>query len=307
MNIIFNMILVLAFYRQEHWVANRRTFGGLLLEIRLVQVHLLVVDLPVKFICLIWPNLHSVSAILWNPILIDFYQIRSHWLQHLALVTLILNGRIWILIVIRMQLQFVQNQLDLNLFGYSNHHQIRHGKLMLSTKKLEQINLKLCGLMMVTINDFWSFVLDQDKDNLSFSGWTIQIMIGQELQKLWKPSLERNLFKNIRNMLVLDGFSNRYWLNVTLSQSKFWTSEKEGAYINIEIVDVNNDGRLDILTSVSGFRGQPGKVICYEVPDNAAFYKGTWKKHILSSSFPPTENYRRISPGGVYAFYPGWF
>jgi len=80
---------------------------------------------------------------------------------------------------------------------------------------------------------------------------------------------------------------------------------KEGAYINIEIVDVNNDGRLDILTSVSGFRGQPGKVICYEVPDNAAFYKGTWKKHILSSSFPPTENYRRISPGGVYAFYPG--
>jgi len=61
------------------------------------------------------------------------------------------------------------------------------------------------------------------------------------------------------------------------------------------------------LTSVSGFRGQPGKVICYEVPDNAAFYKGTWKKHILSSSFPPTENYRRISPGGVYAFYPGLF
>ena len=162
--------------------------------------------------------------------------------------------------------------------------------------------------MMVIINDFWSFVLDQDKDNLSFSGWTIQITIGQELQKLWKPSLERTLFKNIRNP-VLEEFSNRYWLNVTLSQSEianfFWTNEKEGAYINIEIVDVNNDGRLDILTSVSGFRGQPGKVICYEVPDNAAFYKGTWKKHILSSSFPPTENYRRISPGGVYAFYPG--
>ena len=80
---------------------------------------------------------------------------------------------------------------------------------------------------------------------------------------------------------------------------------KDGNYINIEIVDVNNDGRLDVLTSVSGVRGMPGKVICYEVPEKTSFDKGTWKKHILSTEFSASQNYRTISPGGVYAFYPG--
>ena len=80
---------------------------------------------------------------------------------------------------------------------------------------------------------------------------------------------------------------------------------KDGNYINIEIVDVNNDGRLDVLTSVSGVRGMPGKVICYEVPEKTSFDKGTWKKHILSTDFSASQNYRTISPGGVYAFYPG--
>ena len=35
---------------------------------------------------------------------------------------------------------------------------------------------------------------------------------------------------------------------------------EEGSYVNIEIIYVNADGRLDILTSVTGIRGQPGKV-----------------------------------------------
>ena len=49
----------------------------------------------------------------------------------------------------------------------------------------------------------------------------------------------------------------------------------------------------------------PGKVICYEVPEKTSFDKGTWKKHILSTDFSAAQNYRTISPGGVYAFYPG--
>ena len=62
---------------------------------------------------------------------------------------------------------------------------------------------------------------------------------------------------------------------------------------------------MDVLTSVSGVRGMPGKVICYEVPEKTSFDKGTWKKHILSTDFSASQNYRTISPGGVYAFYPG--
>ena len=80
---------------------------------------------------------------------------------------------------------------------------------------------------------------------------------------------------------------------------------KDGSYVNVEIVDVNGDGRLDILTSVTGMRGQSGKVLCYEVPENTAFNKGVWRKHILSEEFEPSLNYRTLSPGGVYAFYPG--
>lgn len=80
---------------------------------------------------------------------------------------------------------------------------------------------------------------------------------------------------------------------------------KDGSYVNVEIVDVNGDGRLDILTSVTGMRGQPGKVLCYEVPENTAFNKGVWRKHVLSQEFEPSTNYRTLSPGGVYAFYPG--
>lgn len=80
---------------------------------------------------------------------------------------------------------------------------------------------------------------------------------------------------------------------------------KDGSYVNVEIVDVNGDGRLDILTSVTGMRGQPGKVLCYEVPENTQFNKGVWRKHVLSQDFEPSTNYRTLSPGGVYAFYPG--
>jgi len=80
---------------------------------------------------------------------------------------------------------------------------------------------------------------------------------------------------------------------------------EEGSYVNIEIIDVNADGRLDILTSVTGIRGQPGKVICYEVPEQSSFQKGIWRKHILSQAFEPSVNYRALTPGGVYAFYPG--
>ena len=60
---------------------------------------------------------------------------------------------------------------------------------------------------------------------------------------------------------------------------------KDGSYVNVEIVDVNGDGRLDILTSVTGMRGHPGKVLCYEVPENTAFTKGVWRKHVLSQEF----------------------
>jgi hypothetical protein len=74
---------------------------------------------------------------------------------------------------------------------------------------------------------------------------------------------------------------------------------EEGSYVNIEIIDVNADGRLDILTSVTGIRGQPGKVICYEVPEQSSFQKGIWRKHILSQAFEPSVNYRALTPGTV--------
>jgi hypothetical protein len=117
----------------------------------------------------------------------------------------------------------------------------------------------------------------------SNSPWPLSVIDddvgGQTFKTMWIKDKEDD------RMLIIsagsqDGMLSIYWVN---DPDNDWTRTKhiqksvigkDGSYVNIEIVDVNGDGRLDVLTSVTGMRGQPGKVICYETPENVAFNKG---------------------------------
>jgi len=78
-----------------------------------------------------------------------------------------------------------------------------------------------------------------------------------------------------------------------------------GAAFDTQYVDLNNDGKLDVLLSNHQGRGESptGSVYAYEVPDD--IYKSEWKRHTLAEDFPvknPLPN--QASPGDIYAFYP---
>ncbi|XP_038069638.1 uncharacterized protein LOC119738760 [Patiria miniata] len=75
-------------------------------------------------------------------------------------------------------------------------------------------------------------------------------------------------------------------------------------YFDIQLVDLNIDGNVDLLVSVNS--NQNGKLLAYEIPRD--FRTGAWRRHLIVEGFIPnvdviTEGHG--SPGSAFAFYPG--
>merc|ERR1712136_721600 len=53
---------------------------------------------------------------------------------------------------------------------------------------------------------------------------------------------------------------------------------------DLEIVDINMDGRLDVLTTTWSQLGSPGALMTYEIPDNWQSPDG-WTRHIIKEGY----------------------
>ena len=75
-------------------------------------------------------------------------------------------------------------------------------------------------------------------------------------------------------------------------------------FYSIDVVDLNGDGRADILTSIAGVRGQSGGIVAYEIPTKIENPKAKWRKHILSTDFSSMSSFNRMTPGVSIPFIP---
>jgi hypothetical protein len=83
--------------------------------------------------------------------------------------------------------------------------------------------------------------------------------------------------------------------------------------LEIELVDLNKDGRMEILAS--NHRADdcffeaadvPGRVYALEQPENGDIFGGEWTTHILLDNIRPQPlfNVERLAPGNAKSFYP---
>ncbi|XP_061416119.1 uncharacterized protein LOC133347664 [Lethenteron reissneri] len=79
--------------------------------------------------------------------------------------------------------------------------------------------------------------------------------------------------------------------------------DTEGWYFDLKFVDLNGDGRKDILATTWSQQGKDGKVLAYEIPDD--FMEGTWTKHVLASGYTVHSIFPgNGSPGAPKTFFP---
>ena len=78
--------------------------------------------------------------------------------------------------------------------------------------------------------------------------------------------------------------------------------ESIGPAYTVEVVDLNDDGSLDLLvTNHVGEKG--GSVFGYEIPSDLR--SGDFKRHTLATDFPVTESgSNQFAPGFAYSFKP---
>ena len=89
--------------------------------------------------------------------------------------------------------------------------------------------------------------------------------------------------------------------NNTLLHTRYIDETIGPAYV-IEIVDLNNDGKRDLLVG-NHVGGKGGGVFAYEFPDD--ILTGEFKKHILATNFTVTESgSHQAAPGYVNSFKP---
>jgi len=70
-----------------------------------------------------------------------------------------------------------------------------------------------------------------------------------------------------------------------------------------QVIDLNYDGKVDVLISNHDGSSSVSAVFAYEIPKN--IYSGTWKRHTLASGFITRESgVGQASPGEGYALYP---
>lgn len=81
-----------------------------------------------------------------------------------------------------------------------------------------------------------------------------------------------------------------------------------GSFFEAQLVDLNNDGKLDLIASTHQEKGDTptGSVIAYEIPADKSAIRTTpnWERRLLATDFPVQPGYKEAAPGGVIAFYP---
>ncbi|XP_002127502.2 uncharacterized protein LOC100183211 [Ciona intestinalis] len=111
--------------------------------------------------------------------------------------------------------------------------------------------------------------------------------------------------------VISSGFYS-HLLTVVWSNTNDWTDvssiqtlviDNYGWYFDVEMVDINMDGKLDILTSTWSQTGLPGAVIAYEMPDGD-WTTEPWTRHILQGGYKSFIIAGSGSPGTANAFWP---
>ena len=78
---------------------------------------------------------------------------------------------------------------------------------------------------------------------------------------------------------------------------------KVGGLFDVEVVDLNKDGRVDILATNHQGKINESAVMAYEVPND--FVNGAYTRHIIAMGFDTTQpGDNQASPGGAVTFYP---
>ena len=73
-----------------------------------------------------------------------------------------------------------------------------------------------------------------------------------------------------------------------------------GSVFEVEVVDLNNDGKMDLLVTTNG---NNGTLLAYEIPDD--FRTGNYNKHVLAVGFTPRRpGTGKGAPGNVFATQP---
>jgi len=93
-------------------------------------------------------------------------------------------------------------------------------------------------------------------------------------------------------------------------------SSDQGFPFDVQIVDLDRDGKLDILATnhqpdgCAPFPTVPGRVYALEQPADGNLFGGAWPTHILldgirpQPSLPPVRGLGRLAPGHAKAFFP---
>lgn len=73
-----------------------------------------------------------------------------------------------------------------------------------------------------------------------------------------------------------------------------------GKVFEVEVTDVNNDGKVDLLVTTNG---NNGTLLVYEIPDD--FRSGTYRKHVIDVGFTPRPHgVGKGAPGNVFTARP---
>jgi len=93
------------------------------------------------------------------------------------------------------------------------------------------------------------------------------------------------------------------WTQINSIQShKIATGEQ---FVDVDTVDLNGDGKPDILATVSSISGKSGKLIAYELPPSRK-YTGRWREHVLAEwPSAASATFRSVSPSHAIAFRVG--
>ena len=94
-------------------------------------------------------------------------------------------------------------------------------------------------------------------------------------------------------------------VNGTNVESIVIDNDEDAPFFDVELVDLNNDGKKDILTSTNTNNGK-GAVFAFEQPPgNVKAKDANWIKHKLADGYTPTKKYLpgRGAPGTATSFY----
>lgn len=105
--------------------------------------------------------------------------------------------------------------------------------------------------------------------------------------------------------LTLISTSNTKGLFSNPSDIRYTTIDNmSGPMFEVQVIDVNNDGKLDILatTHIEKKVDPSGAVIVYEIPEDVS--EPGWDYRVIANDFFVQDGFKEASPGGMVAFYP---